>query len=160
MNVPVIVCTVLNFGILLFILNKFLKPKAAEMLSNKQTRIAQSLDETEKRLAEVTARLEEQRRKLQEVEIEIQQVRAFSETTATNSAKKIQEETEREVVQWRQRVDRQIDQELASLKNDLKSEFVEKVFAKATQMAVSDLDNKAHDSLIRQFATSLKEHKS
>lgn len=158
MNIPIIVCTVLNFGILLFLLNKFLKPKVNEMLTNKQTNIAHSLAETEKRLAEVTAKLEEQKRKLQEVEQAIKQVRAASESTASNSVKKIQEDTEREMVQWRQRVDRQIDQELAALKNQLRREFAEKVFHKATQMAESDLDNKTHDALIRQFATTLKEN--
>ena len=155
----VVICTVLNFLALAFILNKFVKPKFIEGIAKKQESIVRQVEDTESTLEKVSSELEAQRQKLKEVEQEVQQIQQNAHQFAKENSEHIRKNTERELEEWRKRVDLQIEQEFTVLRVGLRNEFINQVIERAGELSVVHLNKEAHINLIEEFVGSLKERK-
>lgn len=149
-----------NFFALLWILNKFAIPKLKEGITSKQESIIQSIDDTEKALAEVNSKLEKQRQLLKEVQDEIQSIRDNAEKVGVSTSDKIRENAKKEAEQWHTRVDSQIEQELNLLKNDIREDFINQVIDAVELKISKQLGKKTQNELIKGFAKELKEYQS
>jgi F-type H+-transporting ATPase subunit b len=154
------IVSTLNFAILLFAILKFAKPALDKGIASKQQSIVQSIEETEKNLADITAELDDYKRKLQVMEQEIASIRTDAEQRGKAAAKSIQENTHQEIEALGRRVDRQIEQEMANLRNSLRREFSNRVILAAEEMAQGHLNKLSHTALVEHFAYALKESHS
>ncbi|PIQ23557.1 hypothetical protein COW36_13880 [bacterium (Candidatus Blackallbacteria) CG17_big_fil_post_rev_8_21_14_2_50_48_46] len=154
-----IICSLLNFGILLFLLMKFVVPRFSEAMDKKQESISRTVEEAEKSLADINRELESHTHKMAEVEAQIADIRQEAEVRGEAAARKIKEDTTREIEALRVRVDRQIDQEFHNLKLRLRAELVNQVTLAAQELASERLDKSGHASLVESFAFSLKDFK-
>ncbi len=153
-----VVSNVLNFGILAAILWKFAIPRVSEMISAKQEAISQALDEADKHLTDVEAQLAEVRREMQQAEAEIGNIRKEAEARGIEAAAKIKADTQQEIEQLRQRVERQIQQEFSNLSLRLRQDLIAQVILKAEALLKGKLeaDKNLQTQLIENFAFSLK----
>ncbi len=154
-----IIASVLNFGILVFLLFKFVVPKISEAMDKKQQGIIHSVEEAEKNLADINQELESHKRQMAVVEQEIASIRQEAEARGVAAASKIETDTVREIEALRVRMERQIEQEFHNLKLRLKADLVNQVMATAQEMAGQRLDQKGHSALVEDFAFSLKDFK-
>jgi len=154
-----IIASVLNFGILVFLLFKFVVPKISEAMDKKQQGIIHSVEEAEKNLADINQELESHKRQMAVVEQEIASIRQEAEARGVAAASEIETDTVREIEALRVRMERQIEQEFHNLKLRLKADLVNQVMATAQEMASQRLDQKGHSALAEDFAFSLKDFK-
>jgi F-type H+-transporting ATPase subunit b len=157
--INLIICTVLNFAILLFLLFKFVVPRISEAMDKKQKGIVQSIEETEKSLADINKELEAHSRQMADVEKEIASILQEAEIRGNAAANKVEEDTIREVDALRIRMERQIEQEFSSLQLRLRADLVQQVVATVQDMASQRLDKAGHAALVEDFAFSLKDFK-
>lgn len=153
-----VVSNVLNFIILIAILWKLAIPRVSAMLSAKQEAIAQALDEADKHLTDVEAQLADVRREMQQAEAEIGKIRTEAEARGISAAEKIKADTQLEIEQLRQRVERQIQQEFANLSLRLRQDLIAQVMLKAEELIKAKLeaDKNLQTQLVENFAYSLK----
>lgn len=154
-----IICSVLNFGILLFLLLKFVVPRIADAIEKKQQNIVRTLEEAEKSLADMNRELEVHTQKMAALEAEIAAICQEAENRGEAAVRKIQEDTVREVEALRQRVERQIEQEFHNLRLRLRRDLVNQVILTAHDLIRERLDQQAHDRLVEGFAMQLKDFK-
>lgn len=151
-----VISNLLNFGILAFLLWKFLVPRISEGMDNKQRTIVQTIEETEKNLADMSTELELVRSQIRDAEPQIQAIRDEAEARGKAATEKMMAETTAEIAALRHRVDRQIEQEVNNLRLNLRQELVEQVMANAHNLLQQDLNKLAHSELVESFAYNLK----
>lgn len=151
-----VISNLLNFGILAFLLWKFLVPRISEGMDNKQKTIVQTIEETEKNLADMSTELESVRAQMRDAEPQIQAIRDEADARGKAAAEKIMAETATEIASLRHRIDRQIEQEVNNLRLNLRQELVEQVMANAQNLLQQDLNKIGHADLVEHFAHNLK----
>jgi F-type H+-transporting ATPase subunit b len=151
-----VISNLLNFGILAFLLWKFLVPRISEGMDNKQRNIVQTIEETEKNLADMSTELEAVRAQMRDAEPQIQAIRDEADARGKAAAEKIMAETVTEISALRHRVDRQIEQEVNNLRLNLRQELVDQVMANARNLLQQDLNKIGHSELVEHFAHNLK----
>ena len=157
--ITVILSYVLNFCILAFLVMKFMVPAISKMMASKHEAIVQTLSETDKNLSDIHAQLDEYKQKMSSMEAEIANISKEAQERASKAAQKIKSDTVHEIEQLRQRVERQVAQEFANLKNEMRQEFVKKIVDTAQDEIQTQLNKTSHAGLIEQFAYSLKDFK-
>ncbi|HEY9839943.1 MAG TPA: hypothetical protein V6D23_05795, partial [Candidatus Obscuribacterales bacterium] len=75
------------------------------------------------------------------------------------AAVKLKADTETEIEQLRQRVERQIEQEFVNLRVRLRQDLIAQVMLKAEAMIKSQTDSQLQTNLVENFAYSLKDFK-
>ncbi len=158
-----VISNLLNFGILAFLLWKFLIPKLSEFMDKKTADIAQSIDEAEKHLNDMSAELVEVRSELANSQAEIEQIRTEAESRGEASSEKIRQETQQEILQLKARVERQIEQEFSTLRSRVRRDLVSQVMLQAEVLIQQHSDKLLQTRVIEDFAYRLgdfKEYKS
>lgn len=153
----------LNFILLGLLLWKLLIPRLSAMMAKRQEDIVHTLDETEKNLIDVSKELDEVRRELQAAEHNISSITEEASARAQAASAKIKADTEAEVQQLREKVERQIQQEFHNLHLRLRADLVQQVIAVAEAQIREQADADTQKALIKKFAYSLegfKEYKS
>lgn len=158
-----VISNLLNFGILAFLLWKFLIPKLSEFMDKKTADIAQSIDEAEKHFNDMSASLADVRAELANSQTEIGQIRSEAQARGEAASEKIRQETQQEVTLLKARVDRQIEQEFANLRSRLRRDLVSQVMLQAETLIQQHSDKLTQTRVIEDFAYRLgdfKEYKS
>lgn len=151
-----VISNLLNFGILAFLLWKLLVPRLSEGIGNKHKDIVQTIEETEKNLADMSAELDAVRAQIRDAAPQIQAIRDEAEARGQAAAEKMMADTTAEIAALRVRVDRQIEQEVNNLRLNLRQELVEQVMANAQNLIEQDLNKLGHSELVEDFAYTLK----
>jgi len=154
-----VISNLLNFGILAFLLWKFAIPKLSEFMDKKTADIAQSIDESEKHLNDMSAELGEVRAELANSQAEIDSIRSEAESRGIAAAEKIRQDTEQEIIQLKARVERQIEQEFANLRSRLRRDLVNQVMLKAESLIKENSDKLTQTRVIEAFAFRLGDYK-
>ncbi len=150
LNLPGLIAQFVNFGILLFILWKFVLPPVQRMLDERRQRIQESLEAADRMRAQaidaerqVQAQLEEARQQSRQLVAEAQAV-----------AKRIEEEArargqaEVELIRARALADIQLERDAAIAA--LRREFADITVAAAEKVINRALDRTAHRQLIEE----------
>ncbi len=154
LNLPGLVVQFVNFGILLFILWRFVLPPVQRMLDERRHRIEESLAAAERMRAQATETermLEEQR---EEGRRQAQQIIGEAQTIA----RRIEEEAktraghEAEALLTRARTEIQLERDQAIA--DLRREFADITVSAAEKVINQSLDRQAHRRLIDDVLAS------
>jgi len=149
----------LNFLLLVFLLWKLLIPRISAFMDKKQQSIAHSLDETDKNLADVSRELEEVRQELKNSEQQITSLGEEAAKRAQAASQKIAADTEHEIQQLQEKIERQIQQEYHNLHLRLRQELVQQVILQAETLLTQNTDAATQQDLIKNFAYTLENFK-
>jgi F-type H+-transporting ATPase subunit b len=148
LNLPGLIVQFINFGVLLFILWRFVLPPVRRMLDERRARIQESLEAAERMRAQATETermLEEQReegrRQAQEIIASAQGIARRIEDEARTQA---QSDAEALIVRARSEIQLERDQAIA----DLRREFADITVSAAEKVINQSLDRQAHRRLI------------
>jgi F-type H+-transporting ATPase subunit b len=153
-NLPGLIAQFVNFGILLFILWRFVLPPVQRMLDERRQRIQESLEAAERMRAqasETERMLEEQReegrRQAQQIIGQAQEIARRIEAEARTQA---QQESEALVARARAEIQLERDGAIA----DLRREFADITVSAAEKVINQSLDRDAHKRLIDDVLAS------
>lgn len=147
-NLPGLVAQIINFGILYFILSKFVLPRVTSMLSERTRRIEQSLAQVElvqQQAADAQTQVEAQ---LVEARQQANEIVSRASETANRVRADAQDEArkEAEVIISRARAEIQIERDRAI--SDLRREFADITITAAERVIKQSLDKDRHAKLI------------
>ena len=154
LNLPGLIAQFVNFGILLFILGKFVLPPVQRMLDERRRRIEESLAAAERMKTQATETermLEEQRA---QGRAEAQQIIAQAQEIARrieNDAR-TQAQTDAESLLTRARTEIQLERDSAIA--ELRREFADITVSAAEKVINQSLDRQAHRRLIDDVLAS------
>ena len=154
LNLPGLIVQFINFGILLFILWRFVLPPVQRMLDERRQRIQESLEAAERMRAQATETermLEEQReegrRQAQQIIGQAQEIARRIEADARTQA---QSDAEALITRARTEIQLERDQAIA----DLRREFADITVSAAEKVINQSLDRQAHRRLIDDVLAS------
>lgn len=154
LNLPGLIAQFVNFGILLFLLWRFVLPPVQRMLDERRQRIQESLDAAERMRAQATETekmLEEQReegrRQAQQIIGQAQEIARRIEAEARAQA---QQEAEALIARARTEIQLERDGAIA----ELRREFADITVAAAEKVINQSLDRTAHKRLIDDVLAS------
>lgn len=154
LNLPGLIVQFVNFGILLFILWRFVLPRVQRMLDERRQRIQESLEAAERMRAQATETermLEEQReegrRQAQQIIGQAQEIARRIESDARTQA---QADAENLIVRARTEIQLERDSAIA----ELRREFADVTVSAAEKVINQSLDRQAHRRLIDDVLAS------
>ncbi|MGV3524480.1 MAG: hypothetical protein ACO1RX_09655 [Candidatus Sericytochromatia bacterium] len=151
-----VLSNVLNVAVLAFLLWKFALPRISSGLENKKNTIVQSLDETEKNLADINTSLDQVRREIQAASGQIGTIREEAASRSETAVAKIKSDTEQEISHLQERVERQIAQEFSSLRVRVRQDLISEIMSQAENMVRQRTSEQQQADVIENFAYSLK----
>lgn len=149
---PPFLASLINFGVLAFILYRFGKKPLAESLAKRKQTIMADIDTATKLREEAERRLEDYQDKIDNIEQKLEEVRAEYAAQAELEKKHILAEAEERRVRMRRDAELRVEQEGKAARAELLREAVEGAVAAAEellakQITASDLDRMAGDYL-------------
>lgn len=156
-NWPVMVAQIVNFAILLFILERFVYRPVMRMLDERREGIAESA-KREKQIAEKLSQMEVEREKLlAEARVESQRIIDQAKQGGEAVQKKLFAEAHAETVRLRLEAEKGLAGEKAKLVADVRKE-VGSVVVEAIERSFSDvLDARAQGRMVEQALAVLRE---
>lgn len=151
-----IVVQIINFGLLLFLLTKFLYKPILKILDERKKRIAKSLADAQKIEEERVSLKEEKEKELKKAKDEAKEIvseaKSEAEKERSEILKRVQEETERMV----QKAKEQLILEKEKVRQALKTEAVDLALAMAEKLLEEKLARVQQKELMRQSLGLLK----
>jgi F-type H+-transporting ATPase subunit b len=154
LNLPGLIAQFVNFGILLFILWRFVLPPVQRMLDERRHRIQESLEAAERMRAQATETermLEEQR---EEGRRQAQQIIAQSQEIARRIEAEARAEAQQQAEALLARARTEIQLERDSAIAELRREFADITVSAAEKVINQSLDRDAHRRLIDDVLAS------
>lgn len=154
LNLPGLIVQFINFGVLLFILWRFVLPPVQRMLDERRARIQDSLEAAERMRAQATEtermldeQREEGRRQAQQIIGQAQEIARRIESDARSQA---QTDAEALIVRARSEIQLERDGAIA----ELRREFADITVSAAEKVINQSLDRQAHRRLIDDVLAS------
>jgi F-type H+-transporting ATPase subunit b len=147
-NLPVLIAFIVNFGLLLFILKKFLYGPALKMLDERRRRIEEGLnaaDRAAQDARDAETRVQEQVRLAQ---VQGQEIVANAQQIAQRIQEDARRQSEADAVTFRERAQVEMRQALDSARAELRREFADLTILAASRVINQSLDKQQHIALI------------
>lgn len=150
-----LISQLINFGLLAFLLVRFLYRPVLDALHNRQMRIQESIENAEQVKQQLARAQQDYEARLHEARQEAGQIVAQASERAKTVADEIEAqaraEAERIVAEARQ----QIEQEREQMLRGLQSQLANIVVQTASTVVGEELDGRGHDRLIQRAITNL-----
>jgi F-type H+-transporting ATPase subunit b len=149
---PPLAASLINFGVLAFVLFRFGKKPLAEALVKRKHTIMADIDTATKLKEDAEARLDDYEEKLENIEGKLAEVRAEYAAQAEVEKKHILAEAEERRVRMRRDAEFRVEQEMKTARAELLREAVLNAVSAAEELMIkqvnaSDLDKMANDYL-------------
>lgn len=152
---PPFLASLLNFGIVAFILYRFGKKPLAESLAKRKQTIMADIDTATKLKEDAEARLEEYEEKLENIQEKLTEVRAEYAAQAEAEKKHLLTEAEDRRVRMRKDAEFRIEQELKAARAELLREAVVSAVAAAEEMIAKQIATKDQDKMANDYLGSI-----
>ncbi|APR84495.1 ATP synthase F0 sector subunit b [Minicystis rosea] len=152
---PPLLASILNFGVVAFVVYRFGKKPLAEALSKRKQTIMADIDTATKLKEDAEARLEEYEEKLDNIQDKLAEVRAEYAAQAEIEKKHILAEAEERRVRMRKDAEFRIEQELKAARAELLREAVENAVAAAEELVQKQIAAKDHDKMASDYLASI-----
>ncbi len=149
LNLPGIVAQFVNFGILLFILWKFVLPPVQKMLDERRQRIQESLETADRMQAQAVNAERDVQAKIEEGRQESRRLVEAAQGIASRIEAEARERATAEVEQLRARALADIQLERDNAVATLRREFADITVTAAEKVINQSLDRTAHQRLIQ-----------
>jgi len=151
-NIYEIIMQIVNFLIVLFILQKFLYKPLMGFMANRQTMLAVELTQTKKDRDEAAHLMEQQKQDLLAARQEAQNIRVKAEHVAIDEQKVIIHKAHQEAAQLIDSAKHEIRKEVHLAKNELTKEVGQLAVSVASQV----LQKEVNPKLVDEYITELK----
>jgi len=150
-NAGFFIAQIINFGIIFFLLAKFVWPRVLNMLDERQARIAKSLEDA-RAAQEARASAEQERdRLLAEARVEGQRLIDEARQRGDEQRKQMIREAEREAEERRAQARIQAEEERNRLLGDARDQIVRLAMAAAERLIGESLDEKGQRASVKKF---------
>jgi len=155
LNQPLIVWTILAFGVLVFALAKFGFGPLVNVLDERERKIRESIEQAEEARLESERLLREYEEKLAEARAEAQKFIAegkqLGESIRAEIMGKAEEEAKRLVAKAEEQINRDVEQAI----KELRAEVADISVSLASKVIEQELDKNAHEQLIEKYLSEV-----
>ncbi|MBK8253877.1 MAG: ATP synthase F0 subunit B [Polyangiaceae bacterium] len=152
---PPFLASVLNFGLLAFVIYRFGKKPLSEALANRKKTLMQEIDNATRIKTEAEARLEDYEDKLQNLDDALEQMKKDFAQQSETERKHILAEAEERRVRMKRDVEFRLAQEEKAAKQRLLQEAVERAVAAAEEILKKKVQANDHDRLADDYLSGL-----
>jgi len=145
-----------NFGILLFLLNKFLFRPLGAFLKKRETIIQDNLDQAEQSRIETETQLEEQKAAVQKAYKDAKEIRESAKEATEKEKIAIIKETKNESEKMLSQAKTEIQTSIESAKNQLSSHVGLLAVDLSEKIMRKKLDNRDQEIIIKEYLESVK----
>ncbi len=155
-NVGLIFWELITFGILIFLLIRYVYPPIREQIQQRQRSIEEAIDEAQKTRSEARELLAEYRRQIEEARGEsrriLDEARKQGEAQRERTKQEAREEGERIIRRAREEIERERDAAL----REVRREVADMVIVASERVIGRELDRDGHERLISEALDSLE----
>ncbi|MDP8948097.1 MAG: F0F1 ATP synthase subunit B [Actinomycetota bacterium] len=155
-NVGLIFWELITFGILIFLLIRYVYPPIREQIQQRQRSIEEAIDEAQKTRIEARELLAEYRRQIEEARGEgrriLDEARKQGEAQRERAKQEAREEGERIIRRAREEIERERDNAL----REVRREVADMVIVASERVIGRELDRDGHERLISEALDSLE----
>jgi F-type H+-transporting ATPase subunit b len=152
---PPFLASLLNFGVLAFVLYRFGKKPLAEALVARKKTIMAEIDQATKLKEDAEDRLEEYEEKLENIEAKLEEVRADYRAQAEVEKKHILAEAEERRARMRRDAEFRIDQEMKAMRDELLREAVANAVVAAEELIAKNVTATDNDKMAADYLKSV-----
>lgn len=150
-NLGFLIAQIVNFGLIFFVLAKWVWPRVLNMLDERQARIAKSLDDA-RAAEEARANAERERdRLLAEARAEGQRLLDEARQRGDEQRKQMIREAEREAEERRAQARIQAEEERNRILGDARDQIVRLAMAAAERLIATSLDEQSQRATVEKF---------
>ncbi len=154
-----IIMQILNFGILLWLLKKFLYKPMKNFLESRSTEIREEYDIAEKLKKESEQALQQATQELDKARIDAKKVLENTMASAQNEKQKMMEDTENKVSNMLQAGKQNLASEIKKAKQDLKNQIADVSVEIAAKILEKEINEEDHKRLIKDHIFEISELK-
>ncbi len=151
--------SVVNFLILMYLLQRFLYKPITELLDKRENKINSDLDEANRQKEEARKIKEEYQTKLATADDEAQSIIQKAEQTGKKNAKEIVEEAREKAESLQEKKMEEINQAKRDALRELRKEVASLSLQIAARLIEKELDEKAHQKLVEKYIAELDQQK-
>ena len=152
---PPFLASLINFGILAFVLYKYGRKPLADALQKRKNGIMAEIDTATKLKEDAEARLDEYQEQIDNIEAKLEDVRSEYAAQAEQEKKHILVEAEERRVRMRKDAELRIEQELEAARAELLREAVVNAVAAAEELVVKQIASKDLDRMANDYLSSV-----
>lgn len=152
---PPLLASIINFGVLAFVLYRYGRKPLAEALQKRRQGIMAEIDTATKLKEDAEERLEEYQDKIDNIESKLEEVRAEYAAQAEAERKHILAEAEDRRVRMRKDAQIRIEQELKAARAELMREAVVNAVAAAEELVAKQIAAKDQDRMANEYLQSI-----
>ena len=155
-----IVAVIINFLVLVYLLNRFLFKPVLKTLDERRAKIGETLDQADTRLKEASTLQKEYEEKLREARRESQQILEETREEAEKLRNELKRKTEKEITQMKARTEEEIKDLKEKAFQELKGEVGHLAILAASKIVEKSIDEKTHQAFLSQFVGQLGKEKN
>jgi F-type H+-transporting ATPase subunit b len=152
---PPFLASLINFGLMAFVVYKYGKKPLAESLAKRKATIMGDIDTATKLKEDAESRLEEYEEKLENIQEKLEEVRAEYAAQAEIEKKRVLAEAEERRVRMRKDAEFRIEQELKAARAELLREAVVNSVAAAEALVEKQIASRDQDRMANDYLASI-----
>jgi F-type H+-transporting ATPase subunit b len=156
LNTSLIFWELITFGILVFLLWRYVYPPIRDQIQRRQSEIERAIDEAEMTRAEARQLLADYRRQLDEARVEARQILEESRRQGEAQRERTKREAREEGDRIIQRAREEIERERESALREIRGEVADMVVLTSERVLRRTLDREDHERLIAEAMESLE----
>jgi F-type H+-transporting ATPase subunit b len=154
-----IIMQVINFGILLWLLNKFLFTPLGGFLEKRSQEIADNIDESKQAQQEAQTLLDESKEEVAKSKLEAKRIVTHAIETGTFEKKKMMDNAEQKVKELLVYGKEEVKREVQKAKVELKNQIADISIDIASKVLEKKIDKDSNDQLIKDHLYEISELK-
>jgi F-type H+-transporting ATPase subunit b len=152
-NLPVLIAFVINFALLLFLLNRFLYGPVLKMLDERRRRIEEGLNAADRAAQEAHDAEQRVQEEIRQAQIQGQEIVANAQQIAQRIQEDARRQAESDAAAFRERAQADMRSALDSARAELRREFADLTILAAGKVINQSLDPQQHVALINDVLT-------
>lgn len=152
-----IVMQILNFSILLFLLNKFMFKPLGKYLNEREKTIKNNIDQAQVSNDEAQKLLDEQKELLNKAKVEAKEIRDQGEKTSKLEREKIISESKKDAEKILANASKEIEQGYSKAKNELLNEIGSLSIQLSKEVLKRDMKNSDHEEVVSSYLEKIKQ---
>lgn len=149
LSIPGLIVQLINFGIILFILWRFVLPPMQKMLDERRRRIQESLEAADRMRAQATDAERQVQERLEEGRAQARQLVEQAQAIANRIQEEARLQAQSEIEQMRARALADIELQRDNALAELRREFADITISAAEKVINQSLDRQSHQRLIQ-----------
>lgn len=145
-----------NFGIIVFILNRYAKTPLKNFLRSKKEDLAQEIDELEEKKEDANAKIRETQKTIEESDVRLAELKARIVQQGEREKLKIVESAQQQSRAMLADANRRIDASILQARNTVKGELIDAAIDLAMERLPQEITAVDNEKFVNEYLTSTK----